>query len=161
MTELVSDIHIDDFFHDAAKSLILLYQHFPRKTMLYVEDISGPDTQDEFGLHSKRHEACFHTFLWLATCGYLQFETTVRQEAIDQAVLTHRGFLVLSTPYPHATPDLNDGLPREVAIEETLSVHRIRHALKHGSSFTLAETMRTVMNMSRQFCDQIAPPDKR
>lgn len=151
---LVSDIHIDDFFHDAAKSLVLLYNHFPRKTMLYVEDISGPDTPDEFGLHSNRHQACFHTFLWLAESDYLNFDTMVRQEALDQTVLTHRGFLVLNSPYPDASPREEDGIPAAIAVEETLFIHHLRDALKNGSSFTLAQTMRTLMYRSRQYGDQ-------
>ena len=42
----MSDLHIDDFYHDAGLILALLYAVFPRKTTLYVEDISGPDTPD-------------------------------------------------------------------------------------------------------------------
>jgi len=130
MTE--SDIHINDFYHDAAKILIALYKQFPRKTMLYVEDIAGPDTPDEFGLHSTRHGACFSTLLWMAHGDYLQYDDTVRQEALDQAVLTHRGFLLLNAPFPDA--ELPVDLPEQVAREQQLTIHHIRHALKHGNS---------------------------
>ena len=47
----MSDIHIDDFFRDAAIALNRLYLSFPRPIALYVEDIIGPDEPDEFGLH--------------------------------------------------------------------------------------------------------------
>ena len=144
-----SDIHINDFYHDAAKALVVLYKHFPRKTMLYVEDISGPDTPDEFGLHSTRHEACFNTLLWLAHGDYLRYEHTVRQEAIDQAVLSHRGFLLLNAPFPGAEQPAD--VPETLALEEQLTIHHIRKALKDGNSYTLAATMRMVMNCSRQF----------
>ncbi|EPS7997105.1 hypothetical protein ACWEWS_006323, partial [Pseudomonas aeruginosa] len=33
------DLQIDDFHKDAAGGLLLLYQAFPRKTALYVEDL--------------------------------------------------------------------------------------------------------------------------
>ena len=150
---LASDIHIDDFFHDAAKTLVMLYNQFPRKAILYVEDISGPDAPDEFGLHSPRHQSCFHSLLWLAHADYINYEQLVRQEAMDQAVLTHRGFLVLSSPFPDADP--KPDLPEGIALEETLTIHHLRDALKNGSSFTLAKVVRTVMYRSRLFCDQV------
>ncbi len=156
---LVSDIHIDDFHHDVAKTLVMLYNQFPRKTMLYVEDISGPDSPDEFGLHSPRHEACFNALLWLAHGDYLRYETLVRQEAMDQAVLTHRAFLLLSSPFPDLVPRLTGELPEAVAKEETLTIHHVRDALKNGSSFQLADTMRTLMVRSREFGEQ--PPNFR
>ena len=133
----MSDLHIDDFYRDAAKILAALYGHFPRKTMVHVEDISGPDTPDEFGLHSPRHDACFQTMLWLAHTDYLLFEQTVRQEAIDQVVLTHRGFLLLNAPINQS--------------EQTLAIHRIREELKKGTSTTLADLMRFLLAESRRF----------
>lgn len=57
----MADLHIDDFYRDAALILLRLYRTFPRKTILYVDDISGPDTPDEFGLHSERFQSCFST----------------------------------------------------------------------------------------------------
>ena len=30
------DLQVDDFYHDAAAGLLMLYQAFPRKTTLYV-----------------------------------------------------------------------------------------------------------------------------
>lgn len=94
--EPVGDLHIDDFCKDAAKILIMLYRRFPTKTTLYVEDISGPDTPDEFGLHSPRYEACFSAMVWLQETDYIQYSHTMRQEGVEQAVLTHRSFSLLS-----------------------------------------------------------------
>lgn len=152
----MSDLHIDDFFQDAAKTLVLLYKQFPRKTMLYVEDVSGPDTPDEFGLHSPRHQACFDCFLWLADSGYFTFGELVRQEALDQAVLTHRGFLLLRSAFLEPAPPQEnpDPLPAGVADERALTINRIRLELKHGTSFTLASTMRSILNQSRYFGEQ-------
>lgn len=142
----MSDIHIDDFYRDAAKTLAALYAHFPRRTTLYVEDIGGPDTPDEFGLHSLRHQACFETFLWLAQSGYLRYEQLVRQEAVDQAVLTHRGFLTLSAPLPSTPTDE----PEAALPDHRLAIHQIRQQLKTGTSLSLAEVMDRILRLSRQ-----------
>lgn len=150
----MSDIHIDDFYRDCAKILVTLYGHFPRKSTLYVEDISGPDTPDEFGLHSLRHQACLHAMLWLASSHYLQYEQLVRQEAIDQVVLSHRGFLTLNAVI-EPLPEPDESLPAPLLKEESLAIHRIRQELKSGTSFSLAETMRTFMHKSRQLGDNI------
>ena len=134
----MTDLHIDDFYRDAAKILVGLYHHFPRPTMLQAEDICGPDTPDEFGLHSPRHQACFQTMLWLAHTDYLKFEQTVRQEALDQVVLTHRGFLLLNAP---------------TQTDQTLAIHKLRGELKNGTSTTLADLMRFLLAESRRFGD--------
>ncbi|MCR6651734.1 MAG: hypothetical protein NVV73_09715 [Cellvibrionaceae bacterium] len=136
----MSDLHIDDFYRDAAKILATLYGQFPRKITLYAEDISGPDTPDEFGLHSPRHQSCFHTMMWLGSSDYLVYEQAVRQEALDQVVLSHRGFLVLSSAFHEAA-----SLPREGA----LTIHRIRQELREGTSYSLAEAMQQIMLLSR------------
>ena len=134
----MADLHIDDFYRDAAKILVSLYAHFPRKTMVTVEDICGPDNTDEFGLHSPRHEACFHTLLWLAHTDYLHFEQTVRQEALDQVVLSHRGFLLLNAQVGNKE-------------DETLMIYQLRQELKVGTSDSLADLMRRLLAESRRF----------
>ncbi|HAN52622.1 MAG TPA: hypothetical protein DCQ75_06310, partial [Pseudomonas sp.] len=60
------DLQIDDFYKDAAGGLLALYQAFPRKIALYVEDLIGREEPDEFGLPSKRHQSCLGALLWLA-----------------------------------------------------------------------------------------------
>ena len=35
----MADIHIDDFYRDCALILLRLYTSFPRKSVLYVDDI--------------------------------------------------------------------------------------------------------------------------
>lgn len=150
----MSDIHIDDFYRDAGKILVLLYNQFPRKVTLYVEDISGPDTPDEFGLHSPRHQACFHTMMWLGSSDYLRYEQLVRQEALDQVVLSHRGFLVLNAAMPTSGSDHPVlELPDSPLKQDALVIHRIRHELKEGTSFSLAEFMRQVFRLSRGLGD--------
>jgi hypothetical protein len=149
----MSDIHIDDFYRDTARILVSLYNQFPRNTTLYVEDIAGTDKPDEFGLHSPRHLACFHTILWLAHTDYVRYESLIRQEAVDQIVLSHRAFLLLSSVLPNcaANHEHSGQLPAAVAEQEYLIINRIRRELKDGTSFSLAALMRQTLAQSRQF----------
>ena len=78
----MADLHIEDFYRDVAKIFLNLYALFPRKTILYVEDICGPDQPDEFGLHNPRFQAGFSAMVWLAEHGYIHFQETIRQEAL-------------------------------------------------------------------------------
>ena len=66
------DIHIDDFCKDSALSLKILYDAFPCNSDLLVDQIIGPDELDDFGLHSRRHQACLATMLWLADEGLIR-----------------------------------------------------------------------------------------
>lgn len=92
----MADLHIDDFCHDAAKALMQLYQQFPLPQAVYVSDIAGVQERDEMGLHSQRHLACFSTLLWLADEGLLRYRVQIDEEGIEQAVLTHSAFVLLS-----------------------------------------------------------------
>ncbi|WP_105103880.1 hypothetical protein [Microbulbifer pacificus] len=92
---MLDDLHIHDFYRDAGRILLALFQRFPAPATIYVEDIAGPDTPDEFGLHSPRHLACLGAMTWLKQCGYIHFPQLVRQEAVEEATLSHRSFLVL------------------------------------------------------------------
>ncbi len=162
----MSDIHIDDFYKDAASILVLLYSHFPRKITLYVDDISGPDMPDEFGLHSPRYDACFQTMLWLASTGYLDYGQMVYQDALDQACLTHKAFLLLNSALSGSgepgeirnngggeSEDLRaaEQLPSALAGLESLAINRLRKELSSGTSFSLAEVMNQLMNNARRF----------
>jgi hypothetical protein len=140
----VSDIHIDDFFKDAARTLTRLYLTFPRKAPVLVEEIAGPVTTDEFGVPGTRFLSCFGTLLWLAEEGYLRYEATIRMDAIDQAVLTGRCFSVLSTQAAADEP-LDESLPASIAVEHATHIHRIRDALKSGSSARVRATMTDLM----------------
>lgn len=122
------DLHIDDFYKDCASGLLHLYQAFPRKIALYIEDLIGLEEPDEFGLPSKRHQGCLGALIWLAEEGYIRFESTIRYEALDQAVLTEKGFLRLSRSVPRASP-ADDGMPPSVRrVRETLA-NQLREAL--------------------------------
>jgi hypothetical protein len=93
----VLDVHIDDFFKDCAVILLHGFKYFPTKQVLYVEDISGPDEADEFGLHSPRHLAAFGAIIWLKEEGYIRFSEIDRQESVDDFVLASKAFTRLLT----------------------------------------------------------------
>lgn len=146
----MSDIHIDDFYKDTAKILVLLYGHFPRKITLYVDDISGPDTPDEFGLQSPRYQACFHTMLWLSTTGYLSYGQMVYQDALDEACLTHRAFLLLNSPLGYES-EQDQEMPPLIAGLKSSAINRLKEELASGTSYSLAEFMNRLMAESRRF----------
>lgn len=131
----MAQLHIEEFCSDATRILLQLYQMFPRPGTVFVEDISGPDTPDEFGVHSKRHLACLGTMIWLSEEGYLRFGDTIRQEAIDEAVLTRKGFLMLSASAPAAS----DLLPEQTQAE------RLAGLLREASSSELASQLRALL----------------
>ncbi|MFL1465408.1 hypothetical protein [Marinobacter sp. HN1S83] len=145
----MADIHVEEFFKDAAIALVQLYSAFPRRINLFVEDIAGPDEPDEFGLHSKRHMACFGALLWLEEEGLLRYVDTIRQEALDQAVLTQKAFVRLSTPasagllarLENLAPRDQDQLPESVRQDLSTHIHLIRNALRSGSSATISQVM--------------------
>lgn len=142
----MAELHIEDFCQDVARILLRLYRHFPRKATVYVEDISGPDQPDEFGLHSERFSACFGAMLWLAQEGYLRYENTIGQSAIDQAVLSQMCVTLLSAPGSTAPPAggaAAGALPSNAAA--------LRHTLRHGSSTTLAELVQQLLLDARRY----------
>jgi hypothetical protein len=91
------DIHITEFYNDVARILLSLYRAFPRQISMYVEDISGIDRPDEYGLHSDRHLACFNTFLWLKDEGLIRYSDIETQMAFNHCVLTLDAFRWLSS----------------------------------------------------------------
>ena len=149
----MSDIHIDDFYKDAGEILLRLYGSFPRKTSVYVDDISGPVNYDEFGLPCDRSVACFSTMIWLADHGYLQYESTIHQSAIDQAVLTHKSFMILSSRsnLPVANSENNTDTPASIMDSNRTNIHQLRNALKSRSSIEIKSCMRELLNHEINF----------
>merc|ERR1711916_288120 len=115
--------------------------NFPRKIQLFVDDIAGPSEPDEFGLPSPRHQSCFATMIWLAEAGYLQYINTIRQEALDQASLTHLGFTLLSSLA--RIPQQNEA--------GTTHIDLLRQSKKSGSSSQLQSTILQVFEQSLRF----------
>jgi hypothetical protein len=150
----VADLHIEEFYQDLAKILLQLHSYFPRKSQVYVEDISGPDYPDEYGLHSARHQSCFSAMLWLAEEGFIRFEDTIRQEAIDQAVLTQKTFIRLNklsglpNPAQHSNRHDAEGHSASKALtssEPLSNIQLIRHTLKTATSTQLANVLEKIL----------------
>ena len=143
------DLQIDDFYKDAAAGLLLLYQSFPRRIGLYVEDIIGREEPDEFGLPSKRHESCLGALLWLADEGYLRYESTIHYDALDQAVLSEKGFLRMSRGVPHALPE-GEALPPSVRRVHSTLAHQLREAIAQQHSERIARLTRLLFTSTLQ-----------
>lgn len=141
----MTGINVDEFCKDTARALLVLYQAFPRPHTLFVEDLCGPDEPDEFGMHSERHMTCFATLLWLAEEGYLRYVDTIRQEAVDQAVLTGRSFTLLTLPLPGFLPDDARELPESLRLERRTHIHRLEQALAARSSSDIRVAVLDVM----------------
>lgn len=148
----MDDIHIDDFCRDSALIFLYLYRQFPRKSELYVEDIIGPDEQDEYGLHSTRHLSCLSTMIWLAEEGLIRYDQTIRQEALDQVILTHPTFLKLTNIHnasgdqsPSIAANMSAKLPDCVQAERRTYIALINSALQSGSSYTLRMTLLEIL----------------
>ncbi len=145
----MADLHIDDFYRDSAFILLHLYSTFPRKSVLYVEDVCGPDNPDEFGLPTTRYASCFSAMVWLAEQGYISFTETIREEALDQAVLTQRGFLLLSSRSELSlgiAEDEDEALPPSVMERSQTNINHIRKALKSRSSIIMQQVMHFMLS---------------
>jgi hypothetical protein len=149
------DLHIDDFYKDAAAGLLALYQAFPRRIGLYVEDLIGREEPDEFGLPSKRHQACLGALLWLAEEGYLRFDTTIAYDALDQAVLSEKGFLRLSRAVPDALTAAETLPPSILRVQGTLA-YQLRQALAQQNTECTARLLRILFE-SRLTSPQVDP----
>lgn len=147
----MGDIHIDDFYKDAARVLLVLYQYFPRPYTLYVADISGPDEPDEYGLHSDRHQACFSTMVWLADAGLLRYIDIINKDAIDQAVLTQKALTLLTTRSTIRFQPEEETMPPSVADEHASHIHQLRFAVKSGASFTVRRIMQHLLNEAKNY----------
>lgn len=142
---VLDQLHIDDFCKDTAKVFLLLYKSFPQKTILYVEDICGPDEPDEFGLHAPRFQAAFSTVIWLAEADYLAYSSLVLQEAFEQTTLTHKGFTFL-TGYDSG---LASPLADNNQVKPKTRIEVIADTLRTGSSDTLKELILRYLNDSK------------
>ncbi len=147
----MGDIHIEEFYHDIGLILSRLYASFPRRTTLYVVDISGEDNADEFGLHSERYLSCFSAMVWLQDQGYINFHSTIKQDAVDQAVLTQKSFLILSNQASIIIgdePDLENVTPY-IAQKAITNVNVLRRALKSQSAIKISKIVFHIMEQSR------------
>jgi hypothetical protein len=145
----MTGIHIDEFYADAAHTLVSLYSVFPRPVTLFAEDICGPDEPDEYGVHSHRFLACFATMVWLEAEGYIRIADTIRQEAIDQAVLSGRCFAALLTTCDTAIDgdDSTKTLPPSIQAQHATIIHHLEAALKRKSSSDIQASFMPLLNI--------------
>ena len=146
----MSDIHIEDFYKDVAHTLLILYKSFPRKMILYVEDVCGADEPDEFGLHSERFLAGFSAMVWLGEQGFLRFAAPIKQEALDQVVLTQKALLLLSSQSEFnfgEAVELHDmeNLPPSVMEESKSAINQLRNAVKSRSSIMISQCVEQLL----------------
>ena len=140
----MTDINVEEFFKDSAKILATLYQTFPRRHTLFVENFCGAEEPGEFGMHSDRHMSCLGTLMWLGEEGYLRYEQTIRTEALDQAILTDRCFTLLSAPcFDLGEPTTT--LPPSEQLEQATHIYRIRMALDERSSTSVRAAISELM----------------
>lgn len=146
----MADLHIADFYKDVARIFAQLYASFPRKIILFVEDISGPDSPDEFGLHCPRFQSCFSTMIWLAESGYITYASTIRQEALDQVTLSHKGFTLLYSrvnieDMSGTSQEIDSDLPPSVQAIHATNIYLLRQALKSGSSHAIEQVVQELL----------------
>lgn len=134
------DIHIEEFYLDCTKILKQIYQAFPKNTNVYVEDISGPDQADEYGLHCDRFQSCFGAMLWLEHEQFIRFESTMRQEAIDQANLSAKGLkMMASICHDEYLNTLSASIkPEADGLAGRPNIDTLKHIRQHGTSSQLA-----------------------
>lgn len=160
----MADINIENFYRHIAKILSILYTSFPTKTPLYVDDVAGVDDPDEYGLHSPHYTAGFFAMLWLADEEYIRYQDTIRQDGVDQAVLTHKAFLKLtqiSEPIYKATiyqkdedsnvvsivqPDEEISLSPSVVEDQKLVINQLRQALRSGDSIAINKVVTHILH---------------
>lgn len=149
----MTDIHIDDFYKDVAIIFIRLYATFPRKTILYVDEVCGADEPDEFGLHSERFLSGFSAMVWLTEHDYLKCDGPIKQEALDQAVLSEQGFLILSSRSELDFGDEEDqktvdasGVPLSIMEQSKTNINQLRKAVKSQSSIMIRQSVHSLLN---------------
>jgi len=120
------------------------------------------DDPDEYGLHSPDYTAGFFAMLWLADEQYIRYMDTIRQDGVDQAVLTHKAFPKLtqvSDPIYQATGYQTDDShvvgttqteearsPPSVVEDHMLVINQLRHALRSRDSIAIAKVVRHILH---------------
>ena len=158
MRSVVADINIENFYKHIAKILSILYAAFPSKTAIYVDDVAGIDDPDEYGLHSPHYTAGFFAMLWLADEDYIRFADTIRQDGIDQAVLTHKAFLKLTQVSEPIYDTLvydesnvvsivpSEELSPSVVEDQKLVINQLRQTLRSGDSIAINKVVNHILH---------------
>ncbi len=140
------DLHIDDFYRDAALGLVMLYQSFPRPVTLYLDDMVGILPPDEVGLPHPRQQQCLATLLWLAGESYIRHLGTLGYEALDQVELTEKAFVRLSCS-SHPFNDQPADTPASIRRANGSLVQQLRRHLQARNSEALISVMQHFFSM--------------
>ncbi|GAA6133722.1 hypothetical protein NBRC116188_05110 [Oceaniserpentilla sp. 4NH20-0058] len=130
----MNDVNIDDFYHDIGIILLSLFQQFPRKVSLFIDDISGPDEMDEFGLHSQRYLSAVGALMWLHDEGYIRYLDIIKQESAEECTLTQKAFVKLITPNLSKEKLAN---AHSIEKRESTLAFQIQQALREQSSIDM------------------------
>lgn len=122
------NLNYEDFCADTARILITLYQRFPSKIELYVEDICGPEEIDEFGIHSDRHQRALAAIHWLKDESYIRFNEEFRAVSVDQCTLTAKGLkhLMKSVDQRPVAHLLQDAFSKPVTLNSLITEYILR-----------------------------------
>lgn len=140
------DLHIDDFYQDAALGLVMLYQSFPRPLTLYLDDMVGILPPDEVGLPHPRQQQCLATLLWLAGEGYIRHLGPLGYTALDQAELTEKAFVRLSCSQ-HPFNQLPDDTPASIRRANGSLAQQLRRHLQERNSEALISVIQHFFRM--------------
>lgn len=130
----MNDVNIDDFYHDIGVILLSLFQQFPRKVSLFIDDISGPDDMDEFGLHSPRYLSAIGALMWLHDEGYIRYFDIIKQESAEECTLTQKAFVKLIRP--NLTPE-EFRKANSISKRESTLAFKMQKALREQSSIDM------------------------
>jgi hypothetical protein len=147
----MADINIENFYRHIGKILSILYELFPTRAPVYVDEVAGIDEPDEYGLHSPHYTAGFYALIWLADEGYIRYTDTIRQDGVDQAALTHKGFLRLTQIadpiYVQPVYQIDESnvvsiapaedLSPSILEEQKLVINQLRNALRSKDSIAI------------------------
>jgi hypothetical protein len=93
----MSGQNIDDFYYVVSEVLVALYEVFPVRQLLLVEDLVGPIQWDMTGLPDRRSQACFETLVWLSAHDLLSYRSVEpRSTGLEGVVLTQKAFVLLT-----------------------------------------------------------------
>ena len=126
------DVNIDDFYHDVAVTLLSLYQQFPQRISLYIEDICGPDDVDEFGLHSPRYLSSIAALTWLHDEGYIRYMDIIKQDTAESCTLTQKAFVKLVKPQLASDDNISS-----VERQQSTLAHQLYNAVQERSSIDI------------------------
>lgn len=102
----------------------------------------------------------FFALAWLGDEEFLRYADTIRQDGIDQACLTHKGFLWLSAVAdpiyqapPFSTDETNvvsfapvENLSPSAIEDRKLVINQLRYALRSGDSIAITKVVTHILH---------------